>query len=41
MDIATYVLVSSRSVRRFISTQEKMKEVIIHLSDKEACDILC
>ena len=39
--MATYVLVYSRFVRRFISTQEKMKEVIILLSDKEACDILC
>ena len=35
------ILVSSRSLRYFINTQEKMKEVIILVSDKEAYDILC
>ena len=41
MDMAIHALVYSLSVRHFISTQEKMKEVIILVSDKEAYDILC
>ena len=39
--MAIYVLVYSLSVRHLINTQEKMKEVIILVSDKEAYDILC